>query len=71
MKADVTPSRAVGANEAASGVDEDPAQVRREEFRSFLFFTVVMAPALAIIIVGGVGLLVWMYQLVAGPPGGG
>jgi nitrate reductase NapE len=43
---------------------------RQEELRSFLFFTVVMAPVLAVIVVGGYGFLVWMYQLVAGPPTG-
>ncbi|HET9750869.1 MAG TPA: periplasmic nitrate reductase, NapE protein [Casimicrobiaceae bacterium] len=43
---------------------------RQEELRSFLFFTVVMAPVLAVIVVGGYGFLVWMYQLVVGPPTG-
>ena len=43
---------------------------RQEEWRSFLFFTIVMAPVLAVMIVGGYGFMVWMYQLVAGPPGG-
>jgi len=43
---------------------------RQEELRSFLFFTVVMAPVLAVIVVGGYGFLVWMYQLVTGPPTG-
>jgi nitrate reductase NapE len=42
---------------------------RREELRSFLFFTVVMAPVLAVIIVAGYGFLFCMYQLLAGPPG--
>ena len=42
---------------------------RREELRSFLFFTIVMAPALAVAVVGGFGFLIWMYQLIAGPPG--
>ena len=42
---------------------------RHEELRSFLFFTVVMAPVLAVAVVGGYGFLVWMYQLIAGPPG--
>ena len=45
-----------------------PPSTREEEWRSFLFFTVVMAPVLAVMIVGGYGLLVWMYQLFAGPP---
>jgi nitrate reductase NapE len=54
-------------------VTDDPAtpevSTRREELRSFLFFTIVMAPALAVAIVGGYGFVVWMYQLIAGPPG--
>jgi nitrate reductase NapE len=43
---------------------------RAEEWRSFLFFTIVMAPALSVAIVGGYGFLVWMLQLVKGPPAG-
>jgi len=46
-----------------------PPSTQQEEFRSFLFFTVVMAPALAVALVGGYGFLVWMYQLIVGPPG--
>ncbi len=41
---------------------------RRQELWSFLFLTVIFAPALAVVIVGGYGFLVWMYQLVQGPP---
>ena len=48
----------------------DAPSTRTEELRSFLFFTIVMAPALAVAIVGGYGFLVWMYQLIAGPPQG-
>jgi len=48
----------------------DAPSTRKEELRSFLFFTVVMAPALAVSIVGGYGFLVWMFQVVAGPPQG-
>jgi nitrate reductase NapE len=47
-----------------------PPSTRLEEWRSFLFFTVVMAPVLAVAIVGGYGFLVWMYQIIAGPPQG-
>lgn len=36
--------------------------------RSFLFLTIVMMPLLAVTIVGGYGFLVWMYQIVVGPP---
>ena len=48
---------------------ELPPSTRQEEFRSFLFFTVVMAPVLAVLLVSTYGFIVWMYQLVAGPPG--
>ena len=41
---------------------------RKEEWRSFVFFTVVMAPAIAVVLVGGYGFVVWMVQLIAGPP---
>ncbi len=41
---------------------------KRRELLSFLFLTVIFAPAFAAAIVGGYGFLVWMYQLVQGPP---
>lgn len=43
---------------------------RRLELLVFLFLTVVLAPVLAVAIVGGYGFAVWMYQLVSGPPTG-
>ena len=46
-----------------------PRATRREELRSILFLSVVMAPVLAVIVVAGYGFLVWMVQLIAGPPG--
>jgi nitrate reductase NapE len=46
----------------------DASDTRKAELRSFLFLTVVMAPVLTVMIVGGYGFLVWMYQLVNGPP---
>jgi nitrate reductase NapE len=42
---------------------------KAQELRGFLLLSVVLAPVLAVIIVAGYGFLVWMYQLVAGPPG--
>ena len=42
---------------------------KRYELRAFLFLTIVLAPVLSVVIVGGFGFLVWMYQLMAGPPG--
>jgi nitrate reductase NapE len=43
---------------------------RRRELLVFLFLTVVLAPVLAVAIVGGYGFAVWMYQMVSGPPTG-
>ena len=48
--------------------DGEPVS-KAQELRSFLFLSVVMAPVLAVIVVGGYGFLVWMVQLIAGPPG--
>lgn len=45
-----------------------PEHRRKAEWRSFLFLTVVMAPVLTVIVVGGYGFAVWMYQLLNGPP---
>ena len=45
-----------------------PIQKKRE-LHAFLFLTVIMAPLMAVAIVGGYGLTIWLYQLMAGPPG--
>ena len=42
---------------------------RKWELTGFLFLTVVLAPALSVAVVGGYGFIIWMYQLIAGPPG--
>ena len=41
---------------------------KRRELWGFLFLTVIFAPALAVAIVGGYGFMVWLHQLVQGPP---
>ena len=43
---------------------------KKQELRSFLFLTVVMAPMIAGVIIVGYGFLVWIFQLFTGPPGG-
>lgn len=45
------------------------ARRRRMEIFAFLFLTAVVLPVLAVGVVGGYGLTVWVYQMVAGPPG--
>lgn len=50
----------------------DPAvtPTKAEERRAFLLLAVVLFPVLSVAIVGGYGFLVWMSQLVLGPPTG-
>ena len=43
---------------------------KREERRAFLFMAVLLAPILSVVIVGGYGFMVWMLQLIYGPPAG-
>ncbi len=42
---------------------------RRKELTHFLILAFGIWPVVAVGTVGGYGFLVWMYQLVAGPPG--
>ena len=39
------------------------------EIFAFLFLTAMLMPALAVGTMGAYGLAVWIYQMVAGPPG--
>ncbi len=41
---------------------------KKRELKAFLFLTVVLAPLLSVVLVGGYGFTIWMYQLIAGPP---
>jgi periplasmic nitrate reductase NapE len=47
----------------------DNLRRRRMEIFAFLFLTVFLVPALAVATVGAYGLTVWVYQMIAGPPG--
>ena len=49
--------------------EEAKPHTKAQELRAFLLLSVVMAPVLAVAVVSGYGFLVWMFQLVAGPPG--
>ena len=41
----------------------------RRELLTFLILAFGIWPVIAVGVVGGYGFLVWMYQLIAGPPG--
>ena len=63
------PSRnSAAAGGGAEVAPNDPAARRRELF-AFLVLAVVIWPILAVGIVGGYGFIVWMSQLILGPPG--
>ncbi|MDW4498497.1 periplasmic nitrate reductase, NapE protein [Sulfitobacter sp. D35] len=50
--------------------ESDTREVTRAEERNvFVFLAIFLAPILAVMIVGGYGFIVWMYQLIYGPPG--
>ena len=43
---------------------------QKNELQAFLILTAVLAPLITVAIVGGYGLFIWIYQLIAGPPTG-
>ena len=47
----------------------DRGRQRKQEIFAFLFLTAVLMPAFAVAFVGSYGLIVWVYQMFAGPPG--
>lgn len=45
------------------------APSRREEITAFIVLAILIWPILAVAVVGGYGFLVWMWQIIFGPPG--
>ena len=56
------------SDQTSSRTIEPPRRWRMEVF-AFLFLTCVLMPGLAVATVGAYGLTVWVYQMIAGPPG--
>ena len=52
-----------------TGPPEDESATRKRELLRFLVLAFGIWPFVAVCVVGGYGFLVWMYQIVAGPPG--
>ena len=46
-----------------------PRNSRREELFAFVVLAVLIWPVIAVGVVGGYGFVVWMLQIVFGPPG--
>lgn len=42
---------------------------KRKELTVFLILAVLLAPVIAVGLVGGYGFSIWMYQTISGPPG--
>jgi periplasmic nitrate reductase NapE len=60
----------MGFSMSAAGDDRSGRPRRRRmEIFAFLFLTAVLLPAFAVATVGSYGLAVWVYQMMAGPPG--
>ena len=51
-------------------VQTEPSKsTRRAEILAFIILAILIWPILAVCIVGGYGFLVWMSQIILGPPG--
>ncbi len=55
--------------QAVSDPGPPHAKTRRTELLAFLVLAFGIWPIVAVGVVGGYGFLVWMYQIVFGPPG--
>lgn len=49
--------------------DLEASDRKGKELRLFVFLVVFLFPILAVAVVGGYGFIVWMSQLILGPPG--
>jgi nitrate reductase NapE len=47
------------------------AREKKRERRGFIFITVILFPALSVILVGGYGFSIWILQMIFGPPTAG
>ena len=63
-----TPFDSSGTPHAVRAEPVVDRQRRKEELRTWAFLTFVMAPLLAVLIVAGYGFLVWIMQMLSGPP---
>lgn len=54
---------------AGQTVSPDPVRQRRRELIAFLILAFGIWPVVAVAVVGGFGFIVWMWQIIFGPPG--
>jgi len=46
-----------------------PTSTKRDETRLFVFLIVFLFPILSVVLVSGYGFVVWIVQMIFGPPG--
>lgn len=59
----------MAAEQDRAGGAPDPRAGRRAELAVFAVLAVLIWPVLAVGFVGAYGFLVWMWQIIFGPPG--
>ena len=57
------------ADKSAPDMQPEGTGARVRELTAFLVLAFAIWPVVAVGVVGGYGFLVWMYQIVFGPPG--
>ena len=63
-----TSNASAQASRDTGAAASDPGAKKRE-ILIFLLLAFVIWPFVAVAFVGGYGFIVWMYQMIAGPPG--
>jgi nitrate reductase NapE len=59
----------MAASTGPTAAQAEKPQTRRQELFMFALLAILIWPFIAVAVVGGYGFLVWMWQLVFGPPG--
>jgi periplasmic nitrate reductase NapE len=52
----------------SNSVDPLDSIEKKQELRLFLFIVIFLFPLLSIALVGGFGFIIWISQLILGPP---
>lgn len=63
------PRMTEASTKSSSSQDSSQLPSRRAEFFVFSVIAALIWPVVAVGIVGGYGFVIWMYQIVFGPPG--
>lgn len=56
-------------NTSPSSNDVPAEEEKRQQWHAFLFIIIALFPILSVAIVGGYGLIIWISQMIFGPPG--